>query len=337
MTQRKRIGLMLWPLPGLDAGFERGQWAEGVGYDDLWLADAEGLQDPLTLAAALGVATTRARMCTGIVPVFNRPPALLATSVVAAEQRAPGRLVLGLGPSTTNMIERWYGLPYARPLTRVRETIQLLREILAGGKTDFEGLTLRSKGFALKERPTAPVPIHIGAIGPKMLQLAGEIADGVMLNDFTPPDRMDWAFSQLEIGAKRAGRKLEDLEIVKRRAFYVSADEQAGLDYFRQHLAFYASAPAYQEILIRLGYAEAVAEVRAGYAEKNRTRISAAIADDMVARIFNFGAVAHCQSLAQMDYDAGIDTIVIAPQGGTPELFAAGADAFSSTAFALPG
>ncbi|MGH8595774.1 MAG: LLM class flavin-dependent oxidoreductase, partial [Gammaproteobacteria bacterium] len=127
MTRPHRLGLMLWPVPGLDAGFERGVWAEHAGYDDVWLADAEGLPDPIALAAALGVATTRVRLCTGVVPVFNRPPAVLATGVVAAEARAPGRFVLGVGASTANMIDRWYGLPYAQPLTRVRETIALLR------------------------------------------------------------------------------------------------------------------------------------------------------------------------------------------------------------------
>ncbi|HJP34428.1 MAG TPA: LLM class flavin-dependent oxidoreductase, partial [Gammaproteobacteria bacterium] len=100
MTRAKRIGLMLWPTPGLEAGFDRGVWAEENGYDDLWLPDGEGLQDPIAFAAALGVATSRIRLCTGIVPVFTRPPATLATATVAAEQRAPGRFVLGLGAST---------------------------------------------------------------------------------------------------------------------------------------------------------------------------------------------------------------------------------------------
>lgn len=336
MTRSKRIGLMLWTAPGLDAGFERGQWAEDAGYDDLWLPDAEGLQDPLVLAGALAVATKAIRLCTAIVPVFNRPPAVLATSVVAVEQRAPTRFVLGLGASTHNMIERWYGIPYQQPLTRVRETLLLLRDILAGQKTDFAGATLRSHGFRLKECPVTPVPIYLGAIGPKMLQLAGELADGVILNDFTPPDRLDWALQQLDDGARRAGRRLEDLEIVKRRALYVSNDEVAALEYFREHFAFYGSAPAYQEIMIRLGYAAAVAEIRAGYAERNRQRISAAVSDEMVARIFNFGSTTHCQGLLRNDYASGIDTVIVSPQGGTAELFAAGAEAFSRSSFSLP-
>jgi alkanesulfonate monooxygenase SsuD/methylene tetrahydromethanopterin reductase-like flavin-dependent oxidoreductase (luciferase family) len=172
MNRRRRIGLMLWPVPGLGAGFERGTWAEQQGYDDLWLCDAEGMEDPIALAAALGVATTGVRLCTGVVPVFNRAVPGLATGVAAAAARAPGRFVLGLGASTPNMIERWYGLGYERPLTRVRETIALLRDILAGAKTSYEGRTVRSHGFRLAAPPAEPVPIVIGAIGGRMLELA---------------------------------------------------------------------------------------------------------------------------------------------------------------------
>ena len=323
---------MLWPVPGLDAGFERGRWAETQGYDDLWLADAEGLEDPLTLAAGLGVACSRVRLCTGIVPVFNRPPALLATAVVAAEARAPGRLVLGLGASTPNMIERWYGLNYDKPLTRVRETVALLRQILAGGKTDFSGQTLRSHGFRLQSLPSAPVPLVLGAIGGKMLELAGEVADGVLLNDFTPPDRMGYALERLDIGAKRAGRRVDDLEIIKRRAFYLTDDTARGLEYFRQHLAFYASAAQYQNVMIELGYGQAVEEARAGYAARDRQRITAAISDEIVHRIFSFGNEAHCRGLVAADYAAGVDSLIISPQGGTAEAFARGAEAFTASA-----
>ncbi len=324
---------MLWPVPGLDAGFERGRWAETQGYDDLWLADAEGLEDPLTLAAALGVACSKVRLCTGIVPVFNRPPALLATAVIAAEARAPGRLVLGLGASTPNMIERWYGLAYDKPLTRVRETVALLRQILAGEKTAYQGQTLRSHGFRLQSLPSQPVPLVLGAIGGKMLELAGEVADGVLLNDFTPPDRLAYAMERLDAGAKRAGRRVEDLEIIKRRALYLTDDAAGGLEYFRQHLAFYASAAQYQNVMRELGYSHAVEEARAGYAARDRGRITAAITDDIVHRIFSFGSEAHCRALVAADYAAGVDTVIVSPQGGTTESFARGAAAFLPMVF----
>lgn len=329
----KKIGLMLWPAPNLNAGFERGIWAEENGYDDLWLPDAEGLQDPITLAAALGVATEKIRMCTGIVPVFNRQPPLLATAVVAAEQRAPGRFVLGLGPSTNNMVDRWYGLNYSKPLTRTRETIELLRCLFSGEKSNYQGETLRSKGFKLMETPSTKVPIFIGAIGPKMLALAGEIADGVILNDFTPPDRLGWALEQIDLGAKRAGRRAEDLEIVKRRGIFIADDLQAGLEFFRTYIGFYGAAPAYQQIMVGLGYEKTVEAIKQGYAERNRAAVKQAVSDEMVARLFAFGSRTDCQAIVRADLSAGIDTSVVSPQGTSAEEYAVGAEAFSRDAF----
>jgi len=312
---------MLWPAAELNAGFERGVWAERAGYDDLWLADAEGLPDPITMAAALGVATSSIRLCTGIVPVFNRPPPLIATAVVAAEAQAPGRFALGLGSSTPNMIERWYGLPYARPLTRIRESVALLREIFAGNKTSFDGATVRSRGFRLKALPGSEIPINLGAIGPKMLALAGEIADGVMLNDFTPPDRLDWAMTRIDEGAKRSGRRAEDLEIIKRRAFLIVDDAQEGYDFFRQYLGLYGSAPAYQQAMINLGYDAEVEAIRHGHAARDRAAIGRAIPDAMIDRLFAFGDEQHCRDIVDTEFAAGIDTVVVSPQASSAAQF----------------
>jgi probable F420-dependent oxidoreductase len=330
---------MLWPAAGLDAGFERGAWAEQAGFDDIWLPDGEGFQDPLALAAALGVATQRIRLCTGVVPVFNRPPPVLATGVVAAEQRAPGRFVLGLGASTGNMVDRWYGLPFERPLTRVRETVALLRQILAGEKTDFVGVTLRSQGFRLQGLPSGPVPIYLAAMGLKMLRLAGEIADGVVLNDFTPSDRLSWALEQIDVGAKRSGRRADALEIVKRRAVVVAEDGDSlreATAFCRRYLAFYGSAPGYQAMLRELGYGDAVEEIRAGYASRDRKRTTSAISDAMVSRICTFGSTAVCHARLREDYAGGVDTVAVSPQASDATAFARAASAFAPASFKPP-
>jgi probable F420-dependent oxidoreductase len=339
MQREKRIGLMLWPASELGAGFERGPWAEEAGYDDLWLPDGQGLEDPIALAAALGVTTRKVRLCTGIVPIFNRPPPVLATGVVAAERRAPGRFVLGLGTSTSNMIARWYGLAFEKPNTRMRETVTLLRAILAGEKTDFVGETVRSQGFQLSERPTAPVPIYVAAMGAPMLELAGEIADGVVLNDLTPVDRLHWAFERIDVGAKRRGRRVEDLEIVRRRALRVTksaAETRHALEFFHNAVAFYGSAPAYQKALVALGYRDAVEEIRAGYASRDRARTMKAVADEMVTRVFLFGSGDWCRAQIRADYEGGVDTMVVSPQAEDAATWARSADAFAATRFTPP-
>ncbi|MGE3771748.1 MAG: LLM class flavin-dependent oxidoreductase [Gammaproteobacteria bacterium] len=326
---------MLWPAPGLDAGYARARWAETAGYDDAWFPDAEGMHDPIALCAALSAVTSRIRLCTGVVPVFNRPAPILADEVSLITSLAPGRFVLGLGSSTSNMIDRWYGVPFVKPLTHVREYVSLLRGILAGEKTDFRGERVRSHGFRLQDPPRPALPIVLGAMGAKMLQLAGELADGVVLNDFTPLDRLDYALTQLDVGAQRAGRRVEDLEIVKRRAVRATfSDEEhdEAREFFRHHFAFYASAPVYQQMMIALGYRDAAEEVRAGYASRDRARVTRAITDEMVSRIFLFGPPAFCLAQLREHYARGIDTVVVSPQASSAQDFARSAEAFATRA-----
>src|SRR5512139_1096651 len=137
-------------LPGLSATvadtLALARQAESAGYDDLWLADAGGM-DALTLAAVLAQGTTRARIGIAVVPAYTRTPAVLASTAATIAQLAPGRFVLGLGTSSHAIIEGWHGLELAKPLTRMRETMQLLRQMLAGEKTRFSGQTLRSHGY----------------------------------------------------------------------------------------------------------------------------------------------------------------------------------------------
>ena len=133
--------------------------------------------------------------------------------------------------------------------------------------------------------------------------------------------------AQIDTGAKRAGRRAEDLEIVKRRAFIVTDDDGGALEIFRQYLAYYASAPAYQGIMIDLGYRDEIETVRAGYAVRDRARITAAIDDAMVRRLFAFGDRAGCQSMVDREFSAGIDTIVVSPQPTDAAAFAQTAEA----------
>jgi probable F420-dependent oxidoreductase len=333
----RRIGIMLWPSPGRDAGFERALWCEDRGFDDVWFPDGEGMQDALTLAAGVATRTARVRLCTGIVPVYNRPPAVLATSALALSHLAPGRFVLGIGSSTHAMVENWYGRRFEKPLAHVRETTELLRRLFAGEKTDFQGEVLRSRGFRLKEMPAASVPIHIAAMGPKMLALAGEVGDGVVLNDMTPDDRIPEALEQIDRGAKRSGRRVEDLEISIRRAVIVSRDEGAARELFRSQFTFYGSTPVYQKQMVLLGYKDQIEEIRAGYATRDRQRSLAAVDDAMLERFYVFGDDDACRARIRASYEAGIDSVFVSPQAGDAAGFETTCEAFAPAVFSAAG
>ena len=140
---------------------------------------------------------------------------------------------------------------------------------------------------------------------------------------------------QIDLGAKRRGRRVEDLEIVKRRGIYLSDDVSAGLEYFREYIGFYGAAPAYQQIMIGLGYEKTVDAIREAYAERNRLAVKQAVPDEMVTRLFAFGDSAHCQQIVRADLAAGVDSAVVSPQGTDADLYAQCAEAFGRDEFVV--
>ena len=174
------------------------------GYQAIWMAEVSG-PDSFSLAGAIAQATSRIEIGTAIVPIYNRTPAVLAMSAATLADLSEGRFKLGLGTSSHAITEQWNGVPLEKPLARTRETVAVLRQALAGEKTDFEGETLRSRGFRLGLRTTEPVPVYLAALRERMLGLAGELADGLILNLF-PLDALPKILSAYRAGGERVGR-----------------------------------------------------------------------------------------------------------------------------------
>src|SRR6266571_650204 len=151
------------------------QEAETRGYDTAWAAEASGADALMTLAV-IAVHTSRLRVASGIVPIQTRTPIVLAMAATTLGHLAPGRVALGVGVSSPIIVGQWHGLPFRKPLAHMRETVQILRLALSGERVNFEGEFHRVKNFRLS-LPPAPVRIFLGALRPKMLELAGEVAD----------------------------------------------------------------------------------------------------------------------------------------------------------------
>ena len=168
------LGLAL-PLPGVDYGVseELARGAEAAGYAGVWTSETAQF-DGFTPLAALAPVTDQLRLGLALAPAFTRPPALLAMTAASMQRVSGGRFVLGIGSSSPAIVDRWMGLEYERPLTRVRETVTVLRQIFTGDKVTYAGRTLRVEDFRLEAGPTW-MPILIGALGPKMYRLAGSL------------------------------------------------------------------------------------------------------------------------------------------------------------------
>lgn len=330
--KRKRLGFFLSPDPQAETGFERALWAEGQGYDDIWFPDGKGTPDALTLAAAVAARTENARVCTGVTPVFTRPAAVLGTSILAIDSIAPDRFVMGLGSSTHAMIDGWYGLHFDKPLTTVRETVELLRAILSGEKTRYQGNSLQSHGFKLGEPVRGRVPIFLAAMGPKMMELVGEIADGVILNHFTPIDRLEFALEHIDRGAKRAGRRVEDIEIAARVCVWVTDDDRAALSSFTTDFSFYGSTAIYQNMIRLMGYERTAVDIAEGFEQKDRQKIIAAVPEEAVRRLYVWGDQSTCHARLKAYYDAGVDSLIVSPQCQTHDDWVTTCEAVTPTA-----
>src|SRR5690242_11131869 len=184
-----RWGLTLpLPMTPLAAHEELVRRAEAAGYTDLWSGETNGPDGftPLALSAAW---TERARLGTGIVGVFQRGPALLAQEAAALADASEGRFVLGIGSSSDRIVEGWNEIPFEKPLSRVRRTVEFLRAALAGERTDT--------GFKLETAPANRVPIVLAALRGKMLELAVESAEGAFTN-FLPLGGLPQVATQIE-------------------------------------------------------------------------------------------------------------------------------------------
>src|SRR5918998_5890057 len=197
MAQRWSLSL---ELPGLSLPEHEPvvRAAEAAGYTDAWSGETGG-HDGFTSLLMAAVWTERMRLGTGVVNVFTRGPAVLAQHASALQDASEGRFCLGIGSSSNVIVERWNGIPFERPRTRVRETVEFLRAALAGERAG-EGR------FRLEQPPPAPVPIVVAALRERMLQTAGELGDGTFLN-FLPLSKVETVLEEVRKGEREAGKE----------------------------------------------------------------------------------------------------------------------------------
>src|SRR5437764_9642429 len=179
---------MTIPFAGPLAG-QREQFEELVdlGYTDVWSAESDGV-DALTPLALASVWTPTLRLGCAIVPAYTRGPALMAQSVAAMAEAAPGRFVFGIGSSSNVIVERWNGIPFEEPYKRTRDMVRFLRRALTGEKVDEKYDTFNVRGFRLGRVPDVQPPILVGALRPGMLKLAGREGDGAIINWLSADD-----------------------------------------------------------------------------------------------------------------------------------------------------
>lgn len=306
------VGIMGLHVPGMAWRDIRDSavLAEELGYSCLSMGESWG-EDAFTSLAQLAAVTSRIRIGTSIVPVFARSPANVAMTALNMDYMSEGRFFLGLGTSGQLVIEDLHGEKFRKPLTRMREYIDIIRKAMRGERLDHEGEFFHTQRFRLRFKPYRPnLPIYIASLSPASLQLTGELADG-WLPIFLAPSRMTAAVAELKAATEAAGRSLSDIALSPQVSIYVTDDIAAARDRERPHIAFYIGGMGvfYHQYMHRIGFGAEADRIRQAYQARERDRAAQLVSDDMVDAMTIVGNPQQCRDQIQRFFDAGVQEV----------------------------
>ncbi|MQA61986.1 MAG: LLM class flavin-dependent oxidoreductase [Actinophytocola sp.] len=306
--------------------------AEKLGLDICWVAEAWGSDAPSALGYC-AARTERMLLGSGIMQVGTRTPVAVAQTAITLSNLSDGRFLLGLGASGPQVMEGLHGVPFARPLTRTRETVEIVRRVLEGGKISYSG-----KAFAiplpggeavpmrLSTRAEHDIPIYLATLSPAMLRLTGQIADGWLGTSFVPEGAAAAYFSHLDDGLARSGRSRSDLDVCQGAEVAFAPDEDALRTMVagrKKELAFSlggmgsASTNFYHQAYSRQGWADVAAEVRERWQAGDRDGAAGQVTDEMVLGTTLIGTEPMVRERLRVWRDAGVDTVRLYPAGDT--------------------
>jgi len=298
---------------GLDVGLAMARRARAAGCESFWTAETVGPEAFATLGA-VATAVPGLDLGTGVLALQLRTPMLAAMGAATLQALAPDRdVLLGVGISSPVVVGRWHGAEYGdRPVARSREFLQLTAACLAGDAVSFDGDFYRCSKFRLGVRLGERRPrLVLGALNRQMLTLAGEAADGVLLN-YLPASAVPWCVEQVRAGEAAAGRAPGSCTVYA----YVHVgvcDRERARPAGRKDLFSYAVVDAYATAFERAGFGDEIAALRAAREAGDRDASVAAMSDRMVDAIDICGDADHVAAAVQAYRDAGVEVPVIMP------------------------
>jgi F420-dependent oxidoreductase-like protein len=299
--------------------------AEALDFDSVWTPEAWGT-DAISILGALAARTTRIRLGTGIVNVFSRTPALLAQTAATLDLISNGRFILGLGTSGHQVVAGWHGVPFDRPLQRLRETVAIVRQVLRRERLHFTGevFTL-DQGLKLIAHPLrAEVPIYLATLTPGGLRLTGEVADGWIPTLFSP-QHVDVFKPYLEEGARAAGRSVASVMIAPYVQVVIDDDRARARDALRPSVARYVGGMGsrtknfYNEVVQRYGFEAEARAVQDLYLSGKKLEAIRQVPDTLVDSISIAGPAAYVRDRLPIWSAAGVDTLLAEAHGSTQE------------------
>ncbi len=306
--------------------------AEKIGVDVCWIAEAWGSDAPSVLGYYVAK-TSRILMGSGIIQIGTRTPVAIAQTAITLSNISNGRFLLGLGASGPQVIEGLHGVPFARPMSRMRETVEVIRRVFEGGKISYSGRESEiplpggdSVPMRMSITPEHDIPIYLATMSPAMLRLTGEIADGWMGTSFVPEGAEAAYFAHLDEGLAKSGRTRSALDMCEGAEVAFAPDEDAlhtMVASRKKELAFSlggmgsASTNYYNKAYSRQGWAEVAAEVRARWQGGDRDGAAGLVTDEMVLATTLIGTEEMVRERLRVWRDSGVDTVRMYPAGET--------------------
>jgi alkanesulfonate monooxygenase SsuD/methylene tetrahydromethanopterin reductase-like flavin-dependent oxidoreductase (luciferase family) len=293
--------------------------AEELGYESAWVAEGHG-GDQFAILSACAAVTKRILLGTSISSVFVRSVPTIAMAAATVDHISEQRFILGLGSSHRVQVEPEHGVPYSKPVQRLRESVEIIRILLRNGVVSYKGETLTIEHFDLWFSPIRKeIPVYLAALFPKMLQVCGEIAQGVILT-WSTLDAGRRAAENIAIGAHRVGRRPEEVDIASLLPCYVTDDRRKAFDAMRPAVALYGGFfPRYNRLMAESGYPEAAQAIKAAWDQGGQEAATKVVPDELIEAIAVAGTPAECRERTEAYRRSGIALPIISPRPSGPD------------------
>jgi F420-dependent oxidoreductase-like protein len=303
------------------------QEAEKLGADYVWTAEAWGT-DAVTPLGFLAGKTSRIKLGAGIMQAVGRTPANTAMTAMTLQALSGGRFIMGLGASGPQVVEGWHGVPYHKPIQRMREVIEIVRMISRGDKLQYDGeifhLPLpggQGKSIRSGAKPQPNIPVYLATLSPVSLALTGEVADGWLGTSFIPEQAEEVFFQHIRKGAQKAGRSMDAIDLQAGGVVSFTDDLEKMLPRRKPGLAFTLGAMGskeqnfYNRAFQRAGYEEEARAIQLKWIEGDRQGAAAMVPDEMVIKTNMLGTEGQVRERMQAYKDAGVTTLRVDPDG----------------------
>jgi probable F420-dependent oxidoreductase len=295
-----RLGLLL-ELPTQRENVELARRAEAAGFESAWAPEFHNHSGVLALAGA-ALETDRIELGTGIAWAFGRSPLLTAVTALDLDEMSGGRFVLGLGTGTRRMRTHWLGAPAERPATRLRETIEAVREVWKSSQAgavryDGELVQLDVRPYGRADQVRDEIPVYVAAVNEGMIRIAGAVADSVVAHPMATPRYIDEVMRPaIDQGAQRLGRAGSTVAVGDWVIVAVSDDAEQAREDAKRQIAFHATVRTYDRILGLHGFDAVAAQIRELWRSFDLAGMTALVTDEMLDEMAVAGAPADCRA-----------------------------------------